>query len=177
MVKKRTLALCALFVVLFIFAIALIAVGANVHQQLVPHFNMQETQCTPTSVKIVHCNATNEWLTVWNDNLIESVYARQATEALARAKMDNYALNQQYPCMCNAAEHVALDEDCNVWRGACYFNVESTRAVLWTRKIYKYGSDACLSVGSLIFLSMVLVAAIVLYRGRKANDFVVMTQE
>lgn len=180
MVKKRTWALSALFAVLFIFSVALISVGANVRNQRVKvSFQLKQTMCTihsPAQVFPV-CNK-NQFVAAWNDGaLVEDVYAAKDTRELAEDRLNNYRVGQTYPCMCHTT-NVNTTALCDLYQDAsCYLNVKSTRAVLQTQMIYKYGSDAMISVGCLIFLSMVLVAGILMYKSRKANDFVIMVEE
>jgi len=180
MVKKRTWTLSALFAILFIFAVALISVGATMRNQRVKTtFTLRETTCTIKSAAV--CKSNNQFVATWNDGaVVVDVYGARDTHELAQGMTNNYRAGKTYPCMChthptttrNATACSDLYQD-----SYCYLNMESTRAVLQTQMIYKYGSDAMISVGSLIFLSMVLVIAILLYRSRKASDFVIPLEE
>ena len=174
MVKKRTWALSLLFVILFIFSVSLIAVGATVHNQRIKGFAVGKEQqaCTPSSVKVVEYEK-GQWLAVWNEHMVEDVYATRDSKELAEANLNDYKLNQTYPCLCSRILHEGVWD---VYHGACYFNMNATRAVVQTQMIYKYGSDALISVGSLIFLSMVIIIGILLHRERKKNDFIIIEE-
>jgi len=176
--KKRIIALILLFAILFIFSISLIAVGATVHNQLIRHFNLNETTCTPTTRRLVGCTNGN-WIVVWNENMIEDVYATRPTKELAIANTNDYNVNQTYPCMCNLASSITtIGIDCDTWKGACYFNMNATRNIVQTQMVYKYGSDACLSVGSLIFLAMIIVLGVLIYKKRSnTGDHFVLVAE
>jgi hypothetical protein len=178
MVKKRTWALSALFVVLFIFAVALISVGATVHNQRVhQHFQLRQTNCTIHSPAQV-VPICNQFVAAWNDGaIVEDVYAAKDTHELAQDMTGNYRVGRTYPCLCHTITSHSNETLCSLYHASyCYLNLESTRAVLQTQMIYKYGSDAMISIGCLIFLSMVMIIAILLYKSRKANDFVIMME-
>ena len=176
MVKKRTWALSALFCILFIFSIALITVGANVHNQCVRgSFRLFKTECTLQNARVERCNQTSKFVGVWNDGIVEDVFASRADAEMAQRALGVYLTNGTYPCMCHTGgtHHKSA---CDLYHNYCYLNMESMQAVQTTQMIYKYGSDAMISVGCLIFLSMLLTVAILLYRGRKHDDFIVMNE-
>ncbi len=176
MVKKRTWALSTLFCILFIFSIALITVGANVHNQRVRgSFQLFQTECTLQNACVERCNETGKFVGVWNDGIVEDVFASRADASMVGRALGVYSLNGTYPCMCHTGgmHHKSA---CDLYHNYCYLNMESMQAVQMTQMIYKYGSDAMISVGCLIFLSMLLTVAILLYRGRKHDDFIVMNE-
>lgn len=176
MVKKRTWALAVLFCILFVFSIALITVGANVRNQRVKGcFNLAKTECTLQTARVVQCNETGRFVSMWNDGIVEDVFADREDLQVARNMLKTYQINETYPCICHMHETLPKTP-CDLYHNYCYLNEQSTRSVQTTQMIYKYGSDAMISVGCLIFLSMLLTASILLYRGRKNDDFIVLNE-
>lgn len=94
------------------------------------------------------------------------------------SQMENgYRLNNTYPCYCH--QHLLEDIGCNLWRGSCYLNLEATQFVMETQMVYRYGSDAAISIGCLLFLAICIGGIVMVVRSkRKADQFVfVMTDK
>lgn len=159
--KRRTWVLILLFFVLFILSIGLIAPGAILHQQLVP-FELTERTCFLESVDTTRCG-----FPVYNGGrVMDSVFSHQL-----------YPINASYGCLCNRESAEPLP-GCRPWApGICYLNLNATRYVQRVQSLYKYGSDALISIGCLIFLSLLITGPILIYKIRRGDnevEFIIM---
>lgn len=168
--KRRTCVLVLLYLVLFIFSVALTSVGGIIHQHL-RSFDLEQGTCRLLSHEMVQC-ADGNWLSVYNGRVIDSVFAKKPTLGNWG---EGYTLNQTLPCFCRPGKGSACD---TYGPGVCYLNMNATRFIAQTQFLYKYGSDALISIGTLIFFALLISAAVLIYKSRnQPDDFVIMTPE
>lgn len=165
MEKKKVLTLIGVYSILFIFSIALIAVGANQYVNYTHTLPIEliQNNCQLNRQELIGCS-DGTWVVVWNGNIVEDVYSHKPTEDLAIRAMNNYAMNSTYPCLCNQVPK-DIDLNCSLWN-SCYLNINVTKSNQWAGTLFKYGSDSSLAIGILMFITLLTTSMVMCIKKR-----------
>lgn len=156
--------LIPLFLILFIFSVAMVSVGATIHHQKLVPFQLRSENCSLVRTETIQC-PDHRWLQVWNGNTVESVFARRDTMSTV-----GFELNHTYPCRCHTQLTDNVGLECNVWKNVCYLDIEATAFVSEAQFIYRYGSDTLISIGTLLFVAICVGGVMMVIRSKRAAD-------
>lgn len=133
--------------IILIFSISLIVVG-SVHAG--NPISLIQKNCTLETQELVESDG---WLNVWNENIIENIYSSTTFIYFS----DKYKINNTYPCLCDLKK--------------CYLDINVTRNIQRSEMIFKYGSDAMISIGSLMMIFLIVFAGCICKKKIQNNDY------
>lgn len=133
--------------IILIFSISLIVVGSTHAGNPV---KLVETNCTLETQELIQYQG---WLNVWNGNITENAYASTSFVYFS----DKYKINTTYPCLC---------EDTR-----CYLDVNLTRKLQLDEMVFKYASDAMISIGSLMMIFLIVFAGCICKKKIQNDDY------
>lgn len=133
--------------VLLIFSISLIVVGSTHAGNPV---KLVVSNCTLETQELIQYQG---WLNVWNGNITENAYASTSFVYFS----DKYKLNTTYPCLCGDT--------------LCYLDVNLTRRLQLDEMVFKYASDAMISIGSLMMIFLIVFTGCICKKKIQNDDY------
>lgn len=168
MEKIKTIAIILFLTTLLIFSISLIVAG-SAHPGIPKHLEYQN--CTIESQELLSC-LNGGWINTWNGgSIVENIFSVDNIQKFS----DKYDLNNTYKCLCNSIIQPIELEKCDT-SNLCYLDIQTMKYVQNSEMIFKYGSDAMISIGSLILVFLFVFAIVICHKNRR-NNFVYILKE